>query len=120
MDTSGLMYPKPKDKKIKNKKLRTKSCDISPKIKEIVWNRDEKKCIFCGRYVPKACANAHLVKRSQGGLGVEENIFTACLECHYEEDFGKSCRDYEIRAEEYLKSVYGFEWDRNKLIFRKY
>ena len=34
-------------------------------LKEIVWNRDSQKCIYCGKWVPMSCANAHFVKRSQ-------------------------------------------------------
>lgn len=44
---------------------RSKACEISQKVKEIVWNRDNHKCIYCERYVPKTCANAHFIKRSQ-------------------------------------------------------
>ena len=47
------------------KSKRTKACEISQKVKEIVWNRDNHKCIYCGRYVHKTCANAHFIKRSQ-------------------------------------------------------
>ena len=44
---------------------RSKACDISQKVKDLVWHRDNKKCVACGRYVPKSCANAHFIKRSQ-------------------------------------------------------
>lgn len=44
---------------------RSKACEISKKVKEIVWNRDNHRCISCGRYVPMSCANAHFIKRSQ-------------------------------------------------------
>ncbi len=44
---------------------RSNACDITQKVKGIVWNRDNKKCIYCGKYVPKTCANAHFIKRSQ-------------------------------------------------------
>ncbi len=47
------------------KSKRSQACEISQKVKEIVWNRDNHKCILCGRYVPKTCANAHYIKRSQ-------------------------------------------------------
>ena len=47
---------------------RSKACEISQKTKEEVWNRDKHKCIYCGRYVPKSCANAHFIKRSQRRL----------------------------------------------------
>lgn len=44
---------------------RSKDCEIPQKVKEKVWNRDDHKCILCGKYVPKTCANAHYIKRSQ-------------------------------------------------------
>lgn len=68
---------------------RSRACEISQKVKEIVWNRDNHKCIYCERYVQKTFANAHFIKRSQGGLGIPENIVTLCSECHYQEDFGQ-------------------------------
>lgn len=55
---------------------RSRACEISQKVKEIVWNRDKHKCIYCERYVQKTFANAHFIKRNQGGLGIPENIVT--------------------------------------------
>lgn len=102
------------------KSKRTKACEISQKIKEIVWNRDSQKCIYCGRWVPKSCANAHFIKRSQGGLGIEENVVTLCSECHYKEDFGQHTKLYESYIESYLKGIYGQDWNKEKLIYKKY
>lgn len=119
MDTSSLLFPKPKDKKSKPKQTRTKACDISQKLKEIVWNRDNKQCIYCHKAVPKSCANAHYIKRSQGGLGIEQNIFTACPECHHEEDNGLNTLEYTLIAENYLKGKYGANWDKRKLVYKK-
>ena len=99
---------------------RSKACDISQKTKEIVWNRDNQSCIICGKYVPKTCANAHYIKRSQGGLGIEQNIVTLCPHCHYEEDFGKDTKLYEQQIESYLKGKYGTSWVKSKLIYSKY
>lgn len=47
------------------KSKRAKECDISQKVKETVWERDNYECIYCHESVPKACANAHYIKRSQ-------------------------------------------------------
>lgn len=44
---------------------RSKACEISPKVKEAVWNRDNHRCICCKRFVSKTFANAHFIKRSQ-------------------------------------------------------
>lgn len=99
---------------------RSKACEISQKVKQIVWDRDYHRCIFCEKYVPKTCANAHFIKRSQGGLGIPENIVTLCPECHYEEDFGQNTKVYEKHIENYLKSIYGASWNKDKLIYKKY
>lgn len=101
------------------KSKRSKACDISQKTKEIVWNRDNKQCIICGRYVSKNCANAHYKKRSQGGLGIEQNIVTLCPDCHYEEDFGQDSKLYEQKIKTYLKSKYE-DWKEEKLYYRKW
>ena len=99
---------------------RSNACNISQKTKEIVWNRDKHKCISCGIWVPKTFANAHYIKRSQGGLGIPENVVTLCSKCHYEEDFGKDSKVYEYSIENYLRSYYGESWSKEKLIYKKY
>lgn len=43
---------------------RSKACEIPQKVKEKVWNRDNRSCIICGKYVDKSYANAHFIKRS--------------------------------------------------------
>ena len=48
---------------------RSKACDISPKVKKKVWERDNHCCIICGS--PYAMPNAHYISRAQGGLGIE-------------------------------------------------
>ena len=102
------------------KHKRTKATNIPLKVKKIVWERDNHKCIYCGRYVLQDCANAHFIKRSQGGLGIPENIVTLCSECHYQEDFGQDTKVYEEHIEKYLKEIYGSNWSKEKLIYRKY
>lgn len=55
-----------------------------------------------------------------GGLGIKENIVTLCPQCHYEEDFGKDTKLYEEYIKNYLKSIYGANWTKEKLIYKKY
>lgn len=102
------------------KKERTKATDIPENVKKIVWERDNHQCIFCHKNVPVENANAHFIKRSQGGLGIPMNIFTACNTCHYEEDHGLECLRYEDFAKQYLKNYYGEEWSKDKLIYNKW
>lgn len=117
IDYSLFAFPKPKNKAKKSK--RTKAVDIDIKIKKIVWERDGYKCIFCGKVVPLSCANAHFIKRSQGGLGIEENVFTACVNCHNEQDNGKNTEVYTQKARKYLKQKYGKKWKEENLVYKK-
>lgn len=108
-------------KKIKGKKHKqTKKTDIPKKVKIAVWNRDNYRCIFCNEQVEWNYANAHFIPRSAGGLGIEENIFTACENCHREQDNGLNTIEYTLEAEEYLRAYYGSNWTKEKLIYKKY
>lgn len=108
-------------KAIKGKKHKqTKEKDIDIRIKIRVWERDSHCCIFCGKPVPVFNANAHFIPRSAGGLGIEENIFTACGNCHREQDNGKDTKEYDKKAEMHLKDIYGANWDKCKLIYKKW
>lgn len=98
---------------------RSKACEITKKVKEKVWKRDNEHCVICGKWVPVNCANAHYIKRSQGGLGIEQNIVTMCPECHYEEDFGQDTQLYEDKIKTYLKQKHK-DWKEENLYFRKY
>ena len=60
-----------------------------------------------------------LLRGHNGGLGIEENIVTLCPKCHYEEDFGQDTKLYEDYIESYLKSIYGANWNKEKLIYKK-
>lgn len=99
------------------KSKRTKACEISPEVREIVEDRDGHCCIFCGS--PNARGEAHYINRSQGGLGIPENIVTVCRPCHNQMDNGQASKLYRMKAEEYLKSKYP-EWNKSKLIYDKW
>lgn len=99
------------------KSKRSKACDISKKVKDIVWERDGQRCILCGSRF--AMPNAHYIPRSKGGLGVEENIVTLCLPCHQTYDQSTDRRVIGRHIEDYLKSKYP-EWDKTKLIYNKW
>lgn len=108
-------------KPIKGKKHnRTKATEIQKLVKEMVWYRDKRRCIFCNRLVPIFNSNAHFIPRSAGGKGIEENMFTACDFCHNEQDNGLNTKEYDKKAEEYLKGIYGAKWNKEKLIYKKY
>lgn len=101
------------------KSKRAKACDISQKVKRQVWERDDGCCVICGNNY-NVMPNAHYIPRSKGGLGIEENIFTACTrltenDCHYNFD------EYGIgqeKVKEYLQSIYP-NWSEENLKYKK-
>lgn len=89
------------------KHSRTKATSIDPKVKSIVYLRDGMRCVMCGCVVSERDACAHLIPRSQGGMGVEKNILTLCPRCHREYDEGPD-RDYwKDFFTRYMESKYG-------------
>lgn len=97
----------------------SKTTSISNEVRQKVWERDKHKCIYCGKYVPVECANSHFIKRSQLGLGIEQNIVTACPNCHYKYDFGRNPRPMIIYTWKYLSSQYdGLK--RENLVYKKF
>ena len=94
---------------------RSKATDIPQSVKIIVYARDEGLCILCGR---PGLPNAHYVARAQGGLGMEENIITACPVCHQRLDNSTDRKRMKLIAAEYLREKYP-GWDERNLVYRK-
>lgn len=98
------------------KSKRSKACDISQSVKDVVWARDNQRCIICG--CSEAMPNAHYIPRSKGGLGIEQNIVTLCMNCHYAFDHTPARKKYAENIKEYLTERYP-DWDENELIYKK-
>lgn len=98
------------------KSKRTKACDISKRVKDIVWSRDRHRCIRCGSIY--AMPNAHYIPRSKGGLGIERNIVTLCMQCHHDYDNTSERKNIGNFIECYLKRHY-IDWNKEDLIYRK-
>lgn len=64
----------------------TKATSIPKSVKEAVYERDGGRCILCGRNNGEPVA--HVIRRSQGGRGIEQNIVTLCPSCHRAFDEG--------------------------------
>ena len=77
--------------------------------------RDGGRCVFCGR---QGFPNAHYIPRSHGGLGIEENILTACVECHRRFDSTTDRKIYLDAARRYLSGCYE-GWNEEELVYRK-
>jgi len=96
----------------------TKLKAIPKSVKLTVWERDNEHCVFCGRWVDEYCACAHFIARSQGGLGIEENILTLCAWCHQRYDNSPYRQEMRTLFAEHLKKHYP-DWDEQKLIYKK-
>ena len=101
------------------KSKRTKALEIPKKVKLIVWERDNHRCIFCPRDVPWNYANSHYIKRSHGGLGIEQNIVTACPRCHHNFDDTPKRKEMLLVAKRHLMSLYD-NWNEEDLVYKKY
>ncbi len=95
---------------------RTKACAISKKTKQIVHERDRKCCIFCGA---PGLPEAHVVPRSHGGLGIPQNIVTACRICHDKMDNSTDRQQMLQVAADYLKRFYP-DWNEQSLVYDKW
>ena len=94
----------------------TKATSISQKVKDKVKARDGGRCIICGR---PGIPNAHYIRRSQGGLGIEENIVTLCPECHHDFDNGSKRKEIGDYIAEYLERWYP-DFPNKKRVHNKY
>lgn len=109
----------------------TKATSIPTKVKAAVAARDcvngPATCIICGAPGGPWC---HVVRRSQGGRGIEKNIVTLCGQCHYSLDEGlflarlkplglntqQDVREYVI---DYLKGFYP-DWTEESVTYHKW
>lgn len=106
---------------------RTKALGISIAVKEAVAERDSfgghPCCLLCGSPAPVnnrlAFSNAHYISRSQGGLGIEENIVTLCPNCHINR-YDQGAEREQIRGllRNYLMAYY-HNWDEKNLVYKK-
>lgn len=109
----------------------TKHTAISARVKAAVAARDcsngPSTCIICGAPGSPHC---HIVRRSHGGLGIEQNIVTLCNECHYAFDEGlfisrirplgfKTQADVKRYIIDYIKGFYP-DWTEEKMKYKKW
>ncbi len=59
-----------------------------------------------------------LTSQDQGGLGIEENVVTMCLECHHQYDHGRQGIHMKAIVREYLMSKYP-HWQEYNLRYKK-
>lgn len=94
----------------------TKATSISTATKKTVWARDFCRCVVCGSI--NAGPHCHFIRRSQGGLGVEQNIWTGCDTCHRAFDSEGMDGPLHERMRDYFRTMYP-DWDESKLVYKK-
>ena len=94
----------------------TKATSISPAVKKAVWERDFGRCVFCSSH--NAGPHCHFIRRSQGGLGIEQNIWTGCQRCHEAFDSESTDGLMHEHMRDYFKTFYP-DWDESSLVYRK-
>ena len=95
---------------------RTKACAVLPSVREAVLERDGNVCAYC-------CATnwleiAHFIRRSQGGLGIEQNLVTLCVSCHDNYDESPMRRKMGEWVKDYLDTHYP-DFDDARRYYRK-
>ena len=95
---------------------RSKACDISPKVRQVVAERDGGLCIISGK---PGIPNAHYISRAHGGLGIEQNIVTLAPDIHHEYDNGTHQEEYGEKIKAYLQLHYA-NWNEKDLIYDKW
>ena len=94
----------------------TKATSISTATKKTVWARDFCRCVVCGSI--NAGPHCHFIRRSRGGLGVEQNIWTGCDTCHRAFDSEETDGPLHERMRDYFRTLYP-DWDESKLVYKK-
>lgn len=96
---------------------RSKACDISPKVRKEVLERDNNQCIICG--ANHGLQIAHYISRARLGLGTPENLVCLCLYHHSQYDNGKYHREIKKAIEDYLRQYYP-DWDGIQKTYSKW
>lgn len=99
-------------------KKRTKALNPTKKIKEDILDRDMCNCIHCGNC--DTLTVAHYISKSQGGLGIPQNLGLLCMTCHHLYDNGnrEDRRAIGKVFREYLQDIYP-DWKEGDLYYKK-
>ena len=95
----------------------SKACDISPKVRKEVLERDDRQCIICG--ATQHLQIAHYISRGRLGLGIVQNLAVMCANCHFQYDNGKYHNKYKMVIKGYLAAHYD-GWNEDDLIYKKW
>ena len=95
----------------------SKACDISPKVRKEVLERDNHQCIICGTH--QNLQIAHCISRARLGLGDCRNLVVMCASCHFQMDNGQFHRELQKAVREHLQAHYD-NWNEKDLVYKKW
>ena len=95
----------------------SRACDISPKVRAEVMERDGHQCIICGSAF--GLQVAHYIPRSRLGLGIPQNLGAMCIRCHGEFDNGNFHQEIQKLFREHLQAFYD-GWNEKDLVYSKW
>ena len=72
------------------------------KLKEEVFERDDCKCVLCGK---QATDMHHVIFKSHGGDDSKRNCVALCTDCHIPIAHGPDSRDIRVVLLQYLEVV---------------
>ena len=98
-------------------KKSTKACDISPKVRKEVMERDDGRCFICGSF--EGIQIAHYISRARMGLGIPQNLACMCYLCHGDHDNGRFHKEYQEAFKRHLRAKYD-HWDETQLTYKKW
>ena len=90
---------------------------ISPQTYRRVKERDGGCCVICGK--PWTIQCAHYISRSQGGMGIPQNLVMLCQDCHFQYDNGGKREEYGEYIKDYLRGWYK-NWNEEDLVYNKW
>lgn len=95
----------------------TKATSIPKSVKDAVYIRDGGMCVICKR---PGLPNAHVVRRSHMGKGIEQNIVCLCPTCHRRFDSGttRERETFYVAIVAHLKGFYP-DWDKSDMVYKK-
>ena len=69
---------------------------------DAVYERDQHKCVVCGRWVEDGHKPHHVVYKSHGGSDTLDNLVLLCDACHHEVHCGKKQLELKNKLTRYL------------------
>lgn len=89
------MFSKHKHVRLRGEALRS--------LVDAVYERDQHKCVVCGRWVEEGHKPHHVIYKSHGGGDELGNLVLLCDACHHEIHCGKNTVELRDKLERYLE-----------------